>query len=201
MNDEKQTQTEVARFYTRSRKFPRLIGRLHDGTKIPGGPYTVTQGIVAAIMLVLGLTTRGLWGMGSILIDIPIVLLVAWGGAWGAGRLPATRRNVASILLGALGAVFSPAAGKYQEQTVRLRPPHFAGGTTTISGATATSTTTRPQTATASPAAIAPTPASAVVDETPVAAVELVSAGTASARTPVTGVERLLAQARGSKKE
>lgn len=200
MSDEKQQQTEVARFYTRSRKFPRLIGRLHDGTKIPGGPYTVTQGIVAAVLLALGLVTRGLWGTGTILVDIPIVLLVAWGGAWGAGRLPATRRNVASILLGAFGAVFSPAAGKYQEQTVRLRPPHFAGGTTTISGTAATSTTTRPQT-TGTPAPVVPTPAIAVVEETPAAAAELVSAGTASARTPVTGVERLLAQARGSKKE
>lgn len=200
MSDEKQQQTEVARFYTRSRKFPRLIGRLHDGTKIPGGPYTVTQGIVAAVLLALGLVTRGLWGTGTILVDIPIVLLVAWGGAWGAGRLPATRRNVASILLGAFGAVFSPAAGKYQEQTVRLRPPHFAGGTTTISGTAATSTTTRPQT-TGTPAPVVPTPAIAVVEETPAAAAELVSAGTASARTPVTGVERLLAQARGTKKE
>ncbi len=200
MSDEKQQQTEVARFYTRSRKFPRLIGRLHDGTKIPGGPYTVTQGIVAAVLLALGLVTRGLWGTGTILVDIPIVLLVAWGGAWGAGRLPATRRNVASILLGAFGAVFSPAAGKYQEQTVRLRPPHFAGGTTTISGAAATSTTTRPQT-TGTPAPVVPAPAIAAVEETPGAAAELVSAGTASARTPVTGVERLLAQARGSKKE
>lgn len=200
MSDEKQQQTEVARFYTRSRKFPRLIGRLHDGTKIPGGPYTVTQGIVAAVLLALGLVTRGLWGTGTILVDIPIVLLVAWGGAWGAGRLPTTRRNVASILLGAFGAVFSPAAGKYQEQTVRLRPPHFAGGTTTISGTAATSTTTRPQT-TGTPAPVVPTPAIATVEETPAAAAELVPAGTASARTPVTGVERLLAQARGSKKE
>jgi hypothetical protein len=200
MSDEKQQQTEVARFYTRSRKFPRLIGRLHDGTKIPGGPYTVTQGIVAAVLLALGLVTRGLWGTGTILVDIPIVLLVAWGGAWGAGRLPATRRNVASILLGAFGAVFSPAAGKYQEQTVRLRPPHCAGGTTTISGTAAASTTTRPQT-TGTPAPVVPTPAIAAVEETPAAAAELVSAGTASARTPVTGVERLLAQARGSKKE
>jgi len=72
MSDEKQ-QTEVARFYTRSRKFPRLIGRLHDGTKIPGGPYTVTQAIVAAVVLALGLVTRGLWGTGTILVDIPIV--------------------------------------------------------------------------------------------------------------------------------
>ncbi|MFH8253045.1 hypothetical protein ACH3VR_21945 [Microbacterium sp. B2969] len=200
MSDEKQQQTEVARFYTRSRKFPRLIGRLHDGTKIPGGPYTVTQGVVAAVLLVLGLVTRGLWGTGTILVDIPIVLLVAWGGAWGAGRLPATRRNVASIVLGAFGAVFSPAFGKYQEQTVRLRPPHFAGGTTTIGGMTATSTTTRPQT-TGTPAPVIPVPAIAAVEETPAQAAELVSAGTAPARMPVTGVERLLAQARGSKKE
>jgi len=200
MSDEKQQQTEVAQFYTRSRKFPRLIGRLHDGTKIPGGPYTVTQGIVAAVLLALGLVTRGLWGTGTILVDIPIVLLVAWGGAWGAGRLPATRRNVASILLGAFGAAFSPTTGKYQEQTVRLRPPHLAGGTTTIGGTAATSTTTRPQ-VTGTPAPVVPTPAIAAVEETPAAAVELVSAGTTSARTPVTGVERLLAQARGTKKE
>ena len=197
MSDEKQ-QTEVARFYTRSRKFPRLIGRLHDGTKIPGGPYTVTQGIVAAVLLALGLVTRGIWGTGTILVDIPIVLLVAWGGAWGAGRLPATRRNVASIVLGAFGAVFSPAAGKYQEQTVKLRPPHFAGGTTTISVAAAPVTT--PTTTVTSEPAV-PTVAIATVEETPAPTAELVPAGATSARTPVTGVERLLAQARGSKKE
>ena len=197
MSDEKQ-QTEVARFYTRSRKFPRLIGRLHDGTKIPGGPYTVTQGIVAAVLLALGLVTRGLWGTGTILVDIPIVLLVAWGGGWGAGRLPAPRRNVASIVLGAFGAVFSPAAGKYQEQTVKLRPPHFAGGTTTISVAAAPVTT--PTTTVTSEPAV-PTVAIATVEETPAPTAELVPAGATSARTPVTGVERLLAQARGSKKE
>ena len=197
MSDEKQ-QTEVARFYTRSRKFPRLIGRLHDGTKIPGGPYTVTQAIVAAVLLALGLVTRGLWGTGTILVDIPIVLLVAWGGAWGAGRLPATRRNIGSILLGAVGAIFRPAAGKYREQTVKLSPPHFAGGTAVI-GDAKTPTTTHPEPAAP---ATAPAAASAVVEETraPVTA-ELVTIGSAPARTPVTGVERLLAQAGGSKKE
>lgn len=197
MSDEKQ-QTEVARFYTRSRKFPRLIGRLHDGTKIPGGPYTVTQAIVGAVLLALGLVTRGLWGTGTILVDIPIVLLVAWGGAWGTGRLPATRRNVGSILFGAVGAMFRPAAGKYREQTVRLSPPHFAGGAAVISGAK-TQTTAQPEPAAP---ALAPAPASAVVEATSAPAVaELVSVGVASARTPVTGVERLLAQAHGSKKE
>lgn len=195
MSDEKQ-QTEVARFYTRSRKFPRLIGRLHDGTKIPGGPYTVTQAIVAAVLLALGLVTRGLWGTGTILVDIPIVLLVAWGGAWGAGRLPATRRNIGSILIGAVGAMFRPAAGKYREQTVKLGPPHFAGGTAVIGGVT-TPTTTQPKPAVPAPA---PVPAPPAIEEIPAQAAELVPAG-ATARTPVTGVERLLAQARGSKKE
>lgn len=197
MSEEKQ-QTEVARFYTRSRKFPRLIGRLHDGTKIPGGPYTVTQAIVAAVVLALGLVTRGLWGTGTILVDIPIVLLVAWGGAWGAGRLPATRRNIGSILLGAVGAMFRPAAGKYREQTVKLSPPHFAGGTAVIGGAK-TPTTTQPQPAIPAPAPVAVT-AAAEETRTP-AATELVPVGATPARTPVTGVERLLAQARGSKKE
>lgn len=197
MSEEKQ-QTEVARFYTRSRKFPRLIGRLHDGTKIPGGPYTVTQAIVAAVVLALGLVTRGLWGTGTILVDIPIVLLVAWGGAWGAGRLPATRRNIGSILLGAVGAMFRPAAGKYREQTVKLSPPHFAGGTAVIGGAK-TPTTTHPQPAIPAPAPVAVT-AAAEETQTP-AATELVPVGATPARTPVTGVERLLAQARGSKKE
>lgn len=197
MSEEKQ-QTEVARFYTRSRKFPRLIGRLHDGTKIPGGPYTVTQAIVAAVVLALGLVTRGLWGTGTILVDIPIVLLVAWGGAWGAGRLPATRRNIGSILLGAVGAMFRPAAGKYREQTVKLSPPHFAGGTAVIGGAK-TPTTTQPQPAIPATAPVAVT-AAAEETQTP-AATELVPVGATPARTPVTGVERLLAQARGSKKE
>ena len=197
MSDEKQ-QTEVARFYTRSRKFPRLIGRLHDGTKIPGGPYTVTQAIVAAVVLALGLVTRGLWGTGTILVDIPIVLLVAWGGAWGAGRLPATRRNIGSILLGAVGAMFRPAAGKYREQTVKLSPPHFAGGTAVIGGAK-NPTTTQPKPAVPAPAPVA---AIAAAEETRTpAATELVPVGATPARTPVTGVERLLAQARGSKKE
>ena len=105
---------------------------------------------------------------------------------------------MASIVLGAFGAVFSPAAGKYQEQTVKLRPPHFAGGTTTISVAAAPVTT--PTTTVTSEPAV-PTVAIATVEETPAPTAELVPAGATSARTPVTGVERLLAQARGSKKE
>ena len=65
-------EREVARFYTRSRRFPKFIGRLHDGTKIPGGPYTLTQGVVLAIVLVVALMTQSVWGTGSPIVDIPV---------------------------------------------------------------------------------------------------------------------------------
>ena len=125
-------EREVARFYTRSRRFPKFIGRLHDGTKIPGGPYTLTQGVVLAIVLVVALMTQSVWGTGSPIVDIPVAAFVSWGAAWGAGRIPATRRNLLSIITSGMSAMTRPAAGRYRGVTMRVRPPHFAGGGTTI---------------------------------------------------------------------
>lgn len=121
-------EVEIARFYTRSRRFPKMIGRMHDGTKIPGGPYTITQAAIGAILFLIAITTRAQWGTGSILIDLPICVGVAWGAAWGAGRIPSTRRNLLSVLIGGLAAMFKPAAGQYQGIPFRPRGPHKATG-------------------------------------------------------------------------
>ncbi|WP_225440258.1 hypothetical protein [Amycolatopsis eburnea] len=45
----------VGRSYTRSRRFPRMFGRMpgRDGGYLPGGPYTVTQGTLFLILLVV----------------------------------------------------------------------------------------------------------------------------------------------------
>jgi hypothetical protein len=45
----------VGRSYTRSRRFPRMIGRMpgRDGGYLPGGPYTLTQGTLFLILLVV----------------------------------------------------------------------------------------------------------------------------------------------------
>ncbi len=187
-------QPEVARFYTRSRKFPRLIGRLHDGTKIPGGPYTVTQGVVFAVLLALALITRGLWGNVSILLYFPVAVAVAWGAAWLVGRLPATRRNVASLIYGVITAATSPVAGKYKDQPVKIAPPHFAGGTTMIRYASAP---IEPRT----PAPIEPSIQPAPEPIPAPAAIEHEPSAAPAERLPVSGVERLLAQARGANKE
>ncbi len=183
-------EREVARFYTRSRRFPKFIGRLHDGTKIPGGPYTLAQGVVLAIFLIGTLVTQGLWGTGSPIVDIPIAAGVSWAAAWGAGRIPATRRNLLSVISSGLAAMTRPAAGRYRGTTLRVRPPHFAGGKATIAEpvtialALDEDTTTAPQPA--PPAVVEP-----VISErsTPLQA--------RTSAHAVSGVERLLQQARG----
>ncbi|WP_410597878.1 hypothetical protein [Amycolatopsis sp. lyj-23] len=45
----------VGRSYTRSRRFPRMFGRMpgRDGGYLPGGPYTLTQGTLFLILLVV----------------------------------------------------------------------------------------------------------------------------------------------------
>ncbi|MEQ0558435.1 hypothetical protein ABJI51_05090 [Amycolatopsis sp. NEAU-NG30] len=45
----------VGRSYTRSRRFPRMFGRMpgRDGGYLPGGPYTLTQGVLFLILLVV----------------------------------------------------------------------------------------------------------------------------------------------------
>lgn len=167
---------EVARFYTRSRRFPKVIGRLHDGTRIPGGPYTITQAVVGGIVVMIALTTRAQWGTGTIIVDLPLCLLIAWGAAWGAGRIPITRRNLVSVIVGGVTAVLRPFEGRYKEQTFRLRPPHYAGGKAAIA-----TTHQSPAAPIAVPAVVAP---------------PQIKTSAPARSSSITGVERLLEQAR-----
>lgn len=187
---ERDEEREVARFYTRSRRFPKFIGRLHDGTKIPGGPYTLTQGVVLAIVLICALLTQSAWGTGSPLVDIPCAVGVAWAAAWGTGRLPATRRNLFNVVLDAMSSMTRPAAGRYRGTTMKIRPPHYAGGKTTIADAIV-DVLPRREVAIPTPALEAP---AAVRPATLQRSAPLATRPPAQA---VSGVERLLQQARG----
>jgi hypothetical protein len=170
-----QDAPEIARFYTRSRRFPKVLGRLHDGTKIPGGPYTLTQALVGVVVGAIALTTRAQWGTGTILVDVPLALGITWAAAWGAGRIPATRRNLLGVVIGGLSAMMRPFEGKYREKTLRWRPPHFAAGTAEISSAAPARE--QPQ---------APARTAAIAKAVPVISIP--------APRPITAVERLLQQ-------
>ena len=53
------------KWYTRARKFPQLIGRTPDGTRIPGGPYTYLQVAAGVGMAAVLAATTGLWARGA----------------------------------------------------------------------------------------------------------------------------------------
>lgn len=129
--DDEARPSETARFYTRARKFPKLIGRLHDGTRIPGGPYTVTQLVVLIVLTTGALLTRGIWG-STILVDLVISLAIGVGGAFAISILPAQQRNLLSVAGGVLRAIRSPAHGRYHGMNVRIAPPRHARGKTAI---------------------------------------------------------------------
>jgi hypothetical protein len=179
---------ETARFYTRSRKYPKVIGRFNDGTRIPGGPYTVTQAAIGGSVALIALTTRAEWGSGSILLDIPVSLAVSWAAAWGAGRIPATRRNLLTVVVGAFSAAFRPAEGRYRERSFRTTRPHYAAGKVAIAAVTLPGTDRPTMPAPSAPPAPAALP-------TPAAPRQLEPA-TTKRPVVVTGVERLLQQSR-----
>lgn len=196
--EEKVEEQEVARFYTRSRRFPKMVGRMHDGTRIPGGPYTLTQAGVGGAILLIALMTRSKWGTGNIIFDLPLVVALAWGGAWLAGRIPSTRRNLLSVLAGAIGAVRRPVTGKYRGVTVQLRKPHTVRGRVSIDSAS-----TSGYAHSTSPAvelATTPQPAAATIpaeDQPRAVAVSGRPEKQQQRPTPaVSGVERLLELAR-----
>jgi hypothetical protein len=189
-------EQEVARFYTRAHRFPKMVGRMHDGTRIPGGPYTLAQAGVGGIILLIALITRAKWGTGNILFDLPMIVGFAWGGAWLAGRIPSTRRNLLHVITGAIGAMRRPVAGKYRGAPVQLRKPHSVHGRTGIRLTTSTPAAAIPPRA-ASPARLPSTPAlSQAGDELRVVVVDT-TGQQQQPRTPaLSGVERLLELAR-----
>lgn len=190
---------EIARFYTRSRRFPKLIGRMTDGSRIPGGPYTMTQVLSGGFVFLGAMVTRNLWTTDAALLDLAITAGVTYAAIYVVGFLPLTRRNLIAAFIGAVSAIFQPVEGKYQGKVQRLRRPHHVSGTALVLSldpyAEALSNTTP-----------VPTPTSlemeGPVELTQLTPAVLVSAGTAAAaRVPMSAVERLLQQAKSTTKE
>lgn len=182
---------EIARFYTRSRRFPKLIGRMTDGSRIPGGPYTMTQVLSGGIVFLVAMVTRNLWTTDAMLLDLIITAAITYAAIFVVGFLPLTRRNLVAAFMGAVSAIFRPVEGKYQGKVPRLRRPHQVHGTALVlSFGAPLEEQTSPQPV-LEEAAPAPQPST-----------ELVSTNAApAARVPMSAVERLLQQAKSTTKE
>lgn len=183
----------VSRFYTSVRRIPIMIGKAGN-TRLPGGPYSVTQFIAGGVVLVIGWNTMSLWGplFGTFpLVRIVALLGMAVTALWLAGQLPSTRRKIHHLAADTVGAIANPSAGTLNGQPMKLRPPHRLTGTVLIAGAPAVDEAPVP---TAVPAPVPePVVQTVAVEELPLTPV---AATTAAPIRFASGLDRLLEQAR-----
>lgn len=114
----------VGKFFTRAMKIPLMVGRLIDGTRLWGGPYTVPQ-IVAGFIALLVLWQAFAWffSTGFILTDAILVILGAWGVAFLVGRLPDSRRNLFNLMTSMASATATSKTGFYRGSPFKIQQP------------------------------------------------------------------------------
>lgn len=114
----------VGKFFTRAMKIPLMVGRLIDGTRLWGGPYTVPQ-IVAGFIALLVLWQAFAWffSTGFILTDAILVIFGAWGVAFLVGRLPDSRRNLFNLMTSMASATATSKTGFYRGSPFKIQQP------------------------------------------------------------------------------
>lgn len=124
MAEESTSAQDIAKVYTATRRFPQLIGRTSDGSRIWGGPYTYTQIFGGGAALFVLWKSMALWSAGGGLIDWALVLTATAGVVIGLGKLPLGGRNPLSMLQGVGNAVAATAPRDVGGVAIRPRPPH-----------------------------------------------------------------------------
>lgn len=120
---------EVAKFFSQARRIPMLIGKLPDGSRIWGGPYTGYQ-LIALIITGSGLYLfHDLWSSGAILSDIFLGVVIAVCAGLLAGQIPLDARNPMILVAGFGNALQAPRTGTYRGKAPKLRKPHRSAPT------------------------------------------------------------------------
>ncbi|WP_152545291.1 hypothetical protein [Microbacterium sp. CH12i] len=167
-----------------------------DGSRIPGGPYTLTQVGFGGVALMLLMMTRTLWSTGATLLDLALTVGVAWGVTWVVGLIPMTRRNLVLAFVDAAAAMLKPHGGRYQERTIRLNRPHQAIGATLMPTPMSES---KPAEEPDIMPALASTPELISLEQQATTApIPATHSSQAPARTAVSAVERLLQQTKNN---
>lgn len=123
---------EFVKYYTRARKFPQLLGRFPDGTKIPGGPYTVQQLLAGVGIIAFGSMTMGIWGVFGGLGNVVVLIMTSVGVMFLIGRLPMNGRNPLFAAMGFVRASSAPRGGRYQGRPIKIRGPRHVTHRTNV---------------------------------------------------------------------
>ncbi len=113
-----QSQIQTGRFYTAARKFQQLIGVTPAGEAIPGGPYTITQVIVAVVILAGGFLSRPLWSV-DVVADFLIIAAATVGITYIAGRMPRSRRSIINLMNCWAELMLRSRHGKYRGKSMQ----------------------------------------------------------------------------------
>lgn len=113
-------------FYTASRNVQQVLGKLPDGTYIWGGPYTIPQAVSGLVFFALAMGARsiGIWGGSSstsLLLDLLIAALLAFGVVILVGKLPTPKRSLIGAFNGVMNQATAPKTGRWRGRS--LPPP------------------------------------------------------------------------------
>ncbi|MFF3934133.1 hypothetical protein [Streptomyces hirsutus] len=109
----------VGRCYTKARRHPLMIGKWPGGQRpIWGGPYTVPQVIVIAVVFAALMLTRGVWAHFG-LVNFLIAVGVPYGLSLVVRHVHIDGRNPLLVALSAGGAVVAPASGRLGGRPVK----------------------------------------------------------------------------------
>jgi hypothetical protein len=100
--------TETAKFYTKARRIPMLVGKLPSGGRIWGGPYTITQVGAGAVVAFALWKTAPLWAQLGGFMNIVVAVGVVVGVVWATGKLPSSGRNPIAFVMDAMNLTSSP---------------------------------------------------------------------------------------------
>ncbi|MGW4132118.1 hypothetical protein [Amycolatopsis japonica] len=108
----------IGRSYTRSRRFPRMFGRMpgRDGGYLPGGPYTLTQGVVFLVLLLIVWKLPLLDWLGPARWGVPLFAIAV-------RRARIESRTPASWLIGLLAHLLAPSSGMLAGRPYRPARP------------------------------------------------------------------------------
>ncbi|MGQ4519122.1 hypothetical protein ACUH92_08875 [Dermabacteraceae bacterium CCM 9520] len=113
-------EPERIRFYTPARNITYFLGKMGDWV-IPGGPYTLTQGIVGIVSLMVSLWLKDYWGTGNIILDFVLSLAIAFGACYFSGRINFKNANPIALTLGVYSFYCAPVAGNRGDVKVSIK--------------------------------------------------------------------------------
>ncbi|WP_125775617.1 hypothetical protein [Antribacter gilvus] len=99
---------ETAKFYTKARRIPLLVGKMPSGARIWGGPYTFTQVGAGALTAFVLWKTTSLWAHLGGFMNVVVAVGIVVGVIWAAGKLPSTGRNPLGWVMDAFNLTANP---------------------------------------------------------------------------------------------